>query len=103
MAEEKRTKGVPLSWLAAIPIVLAALFAGYPSIWQSSKSNVLPSVTIRQGTIVGRMVDDDFPEPLEGFMGIPYAIPPVGERRFLPAEPVPSSNGTHQAFYLGPR
>jgi carboxylesterase type B len=36
-------------------------------------------------------------------MGIPYAIPPVGERRFRPAEPVAASNETIEAYYLGPR
>lgn len=102
MAEEKKTTS-PLTW-SGILFLLAAIVA-YPSVWktETKTEHVFPEVTIRQGTIVGRMIDDDFPKPLEGFMGIPYAIPPVGERRFLPAEPVPSSNSTQRAFYLGPR
>lgn len=63
-----------------------------------------PSVRIKQGTIVGRLVDDGtFPEPLEGFMGIPYALPPVDQRRFREAISVPPGNLTQKAFYLGPR
>ncbi|KAH6897138.1 Alpha/Beta hydrolase protein [Thelonectria olida] len=101
-AEENRSKGLPL-W-SGVLVLLAAIFA-YPYVWQtkSSGGDVFPEVKIRQGTIVGRMIDDGFPKPLEGFMGIPYAIPPIGKRRFLPAEPVPSSNGTQRAFYMGPR
>ena len=91
----------------AIPVLIAAILA-YVSNVRSSIPGLSrtqhPSVTIRQGTIVGRMVDDGtFPEPLEGFMGIPYALPPVNDLRFRPAVPVPSANGTYQAFYLGPR
>lgn len=63
-----------------------------------------PSVTTRQGTVIGRIVDDGtFPQPLEAFMGIPYALPPTGQRRFREAVPVPEGNLTHQAYYLGPR
>ncbi|KAF5019455.1 hypothetical protein F66182_8537 [Fusarium sp. NRRL 66182] len=59
------TKGLSLTWLAVLPVILAAV--------------------------------------LTGFMGIPYAIPPVGERRFRLAEPVSMSNETVEAYYLGPR
>ena len=93
--------------LAAIPILLGVILAyvydvrqGIPNFSRAQH----PSVTIRQGTIVGRMVDDGtFPESLEGFMGIPYALPPIDELRFRPAIPVPSGNGTYEAYFLGPR
>jgi acetylcholinesterase len=63
-----------------------------------------PQVKIPQGTVVGRLVDDGtFAEPLEGFMGIPYALPPVGDRRFREAVPVPDSDEQIYAYFLGPR
>jgi hypothetical protein len=91
--------------LAALPVILAAVLTAYPDVFRSSSGpEPAPSVTIKQGTIIGKFVDDGtFPQPLEGFMGIPYAIPPVGERRFRPAEPVAASNETIEAYYLGPR
>lgn len=93
MAEKKRT----WSWLAVVPVALAALWAYLPN-------GEGPTVTIRQGTIVGRVIDDGtYPKPLDAFMGIPYALPPVDERRFRPAQRVPDGNGTLEAFYLGPR
>lgn len=102
----KRT-GVNWVWLAAVPVFLGAILAYVPS-WRERVLDLArpqhPVVAIRQGTIIGRMVDDGtFPEPLEGFMGIPYALPPVDDLRFRPAVPVPSSNETIKAFYLGPR
>lgn len=105
MAEQTRSKGVSLTWLAALPVILAAVLTAYPDVFRSSSGpEPAPSVTIKQGTIIGKWVDDGtFPQPLEGFMGIPYAIPPVGERRFRPAEPVAASNETIEAYYLGPR
>ncbi|CAM1510639.1 Fc.00g009740.m01.CDS01 [Cosmosporella sp. VM-42] len=104
MAEKQRRSGMPWTWLAAVPVILAALFAYLPSLQNFINPVARPSVKIRQGTIIGRMVDDGtFPKPLEAFMGIPYALPPIDERRFLPAEPVPDGNGTLEAFYLGPR
>ncbi|KAH8652351.1 Alpha/Beta hydrolase protein [Xylariales sp. PMI_506] len=93
-------------WLASLPVVLGALLMYWPALQGVliASSDPNPSVTIRQGIIVGRLVDDGtFPEPLEGFMGIPYALPPVDELRFRPAVPVPDGNGTLEAFFLGPR
>ena len=101
MAERK---GSSWAWLAALPVLLAAAFTAYPDVFGRSGPEALPSVRIKQGTVIGKFVDDGtFPEPLEGFMGIPYAVPPVGERRFRHAEPVSESNETIEAYYLGPR
>lgn len=36
------------------------------------------------------------------FLGIPYSLPPVGRRRFLPPEPIPSWNEVYNATYHRP-
>lgn len=111
MAQPSKSKppsgGVsPRLLFAAIPVLLAALFLYSPDARNTilGGSNPHPSVTIKQGTIVGKLLDDGkFPEPIEGFMGIPFALPPVNDRRFRPAVPVPEGNGTLEAFFMGPR
>ncbi|KAF5485060.1 Lipase 2 [Colletotrichum siamense] len=109
----KRTDSPSWQWSLGLPLaaagVLAYFWSGQPGGFtasQSTKSKYSPaaSVTINQGTILGRLVTDGtFPEPLEGFMGIPYALPPVGQLRFRHAVPVAAGNGTLEAFELGPR
>lgn len=90
--------------LAGLPALLAAVWLYYPSARLKIFGEAQPSVTINQGTVVGRLIDDGkFPAPIEGFMGIPYALPPVNDLRFRPAVPVSSGNGTLEAFYMGPR
>ncbi|KAK2012004.1 carboxylesterase, partial [Colletotrichum eremochloae] len=106
-------KGPSWQWAFGLPLAAACLLGyfeieqnGGSTASQSIKSKYSPaaSVTINQGTILGRLVTDGTsPEPLEGFMGIPYAVPPVGQLRFRHAVPVPYSNDTLQAFELGPR
>ncbi|KAI1637753.1 Alpha/Beta hydrolase protein [Biscogniauxia mediterranea] len=97
------------AWFAVIPVLIGSLLMYLPDVrnglvelvWEQQKH---PSVVIKQGKILGRMVDDgSFPEPLEGFMGIPYALPPVDNLRFRPAVPVPEGDRTLKAFFLGPR
>ena len=104
------TPSSPLRWLAVLPVLFGVLFVTLPQT-RDTALNILasfsqqrPTVKISQGNVVGTIVDDDtFPAPLEGFMGIPYALPPLGELRFRHAVPVADSNGTIQAFQLGPR
>ncbi|KAG2421343.1 hypothetical protein HFD88_005317 [Aspergillus terreus] len=62
-----------------------------------------PRVKVRQGTVVGTTFRDGLPQPVEVFRGIPYALPPVGDRRFRRAEPIPDSDNTIDASRFGPR
>ncbi|KAF7330525.1 Carboxylic ester hydrolase [Mycena venus] len=49
-----------------------------------------PCVSIGETTVVGSVLHDaDWPLAVEAFRGIPYALPPVGDRRFRPLVPIP--------------
>ena len=50
-----------------------------------------PAVAIAQGTVVGLTLSESLPSPVDAFRGIPYALPPTGDRRFRPAVKVESS------------
>lgn len=50
-----------------------------------------PTVNLPQGTVVGLTLNDALPAPVDSFRGIPYALPPIGNRRFRPAVKVESS------------
>ncbi|CAG7933115.1 unnamed protein product [Penicillium olsonii] len=61
-----------------------------------------PSVTLAQGQVVGTKLRDSFPQTVDAFLGVPYALPPVGDRRFRPAVDVPGSSETIDASKYGP-
>ncbi|KAJ5167385.1 Carboxylesterase type B [Penicillium canariense] len=61
-----------------------------------------PSVTLLQGLVVGIHLQEAFPQAVDAFLGVPYALPPVGERRFKPAFKVPASEETIDASKYGP-
>jgi triacylglycerol lipase len=61
-----------------------------------------PSVLIGQGMIVGAVLRDaSAPQTVEAFRGIPYALPPVGDRRFKPAIPIGKSQDIVNATRFG--
>ncbi|KAI9332582.1 Alpha/Beta hydrolase protein [Zopfochytrium polystomum] len=64
-----------------------------------------PAVTIRQGTVLGVVRDGDYPHAVEAFLGIPYCLPPTGNRRFRPPVHVPdaSPDTVIDASQFGPR
>lgn len=64
-----------------------------------------PTVRLPQGKVVGiSLPQEQFrPRPVEAFLGIPYAKPPVGDRRFRPAEKLaPSPDNVIDASRYGP-
>ncbi|OJJ34514.1 hypothetical protein ASPWEDRAFT_136662 [Aspergillus wentii DTO 134E9] len=63
----------------------------------------LPLTTLPQGILIGKTLKQDLKTPIDAFLGIPYAVSPVGERRFRPAVPVPAGEGVVDAREFGPR
>jgi acetylcholinesterase len=63
-----------------------------------------PTVTLRQGTFKGTTSQGSrFPQLLDIFLGIPYALAPTGDRRFRPPVKVKASTETFDATHWGPR
>lgn len=62
-----------------------------------------PRITIKQGTALGVTIRDTSRVPVDSFRGIPYALPPIGERRFRPAVPVEESDHIFDASQFGAR
>ena len=112
-----------LLFLAALPVILLlgirktesyftssgllAQFQSTVSPWipQSTREFIIgrPRVTLRQGTVVGVTVHDTLKSPVDAFRGIPYALSPVGDRRFRAAVPVEASDGVFNASQFGAR
>ncbi|CBX95723.1 similar to lipase [Plenodomus lingam JN3] len=67
----------------------------------SYSTSPTPTVKLAQGTVVGTtLVNGNLPD-IEAFRGIPYAIPPIGDRRFRAPIPVPPSDDTIDASKFG--
>ena len=101
-----------LNWLATVSIITVALLG----IWllrSNTGEKALPEmgiitppkprVTMRQGTIIGIEVENGLPQVLEEFLGIPYALPPTGARRFRPPVRVNASADEFDAGKYGYR
>lgn len=51
--------------------------------------------------MVGTLLEQTSPQPVDGFLGVPYALPLTGDRRFRPAAKVPNSTNTIDASKFG--
>ena len=64
----------------------------------------IPAVTLYQGTFQGALLyRNDFDKVVEAYLGIPYALPVVGDLRFARPKHVLASNDTFDAIKYGPR
>jgi carboxylesterase type B len=69
----------------------------------ATKEHSNPAVQIAQGTVVGLTLSEALPSPVDAFRGIPFALPPIGDRRFRPAAKVePSPDTVIDASKYGP-
>lgn len=68
-------------------------------------------IVTKRGILCGRVKDlivkqrginYQFLRPVEQYLGIPYAIPPVGELRFMPPGSAPKWSGTRAALNFAP-
>ncbi|XP_071980211.1 neuroligin-3 isoform X3 [Engystomops pustulosus] len=62
------------------------------------------TVNTHYGKLRGMRVSlpNDILGPVDQYLGVPYAAPPVGEKRFLPPEPPPSWSGIRNATHFSP-
>ncbi|KAI0574641.1 PnbA Carboxylesterase type B [Pyrenophora tritici-repentis] len=74
-----------------------------PAMTAASDSTPSPKVKLPQGTVVGTTLQEGYPHAIEAFKGVPYALPPTGERRFRSPEKVQPSEDTINASKFGPR
>jgi acetylcholinesterase len=95
-----------------LPLIVAAI--SHESLQQQVLGSVqkflgfetasVPTVTIPQAKLVGTLIDDgNFPEPIEAFLGFPYAQSPIGDLRFAKALTPRPSNAIFTASKYGPR
>ena len=84
--------------LAAIRIALLVFCAASFAAAQT-QTNSRPLVTIDSGTLEGAHFGAAANEVM--FLGIPYATPPTGERRWAPPQPVEKWQGTRKANAYG--
>lgn len=62
-----------------------------------------PRVVYSEGTATGVVISDGFPQSVEAFLGIPYSLPPVADRRLRPLEPLPRNTAREvDATKFGP-
>ena len=65
---------------------------GIPSSTKSNGSNN-PSVKIKPGTVIGKLVKSPQGVDIEEYLGIPFAKSPVDDLRFANPEPLPTFPG----------
>ncbi|KAF8206497.1 carboxylesterase family protein [Mycena galopus ATCC 62051] len=89
--------GVQLPFKVTLPVELPEDLCGSQS--------TTPCVSLGHGTtIVGSLLREaDWPQAVDAFRGIPYALPPVGDRRFRTLVPLPPGQGQVHATQFGPR
>lgn len=88
--------GIPKSsfsfcWLFASLLLVCAPLTGF------GEDSILKTP---QGTLIGTTAGGGI--PVHVFKGIPYALPPVGNRRWKPAEPAPTWSDQRVAHDYGP-
>ncbi|EDQ85871.1 uncharacterized protein MONBRDRAFT_38638 [Monosiga brevicollis MX1] len=82
---------------AALVAAVAVVAAAIPAKEYNIREGEALIVNTSQGTLLGRRYND-----VDHFLGIPFGLPPVGERRFRRPEPAAAWEGVRSAEEFGP-
>jgi para-nitrobenzyl esterase len=82
-------------WL--YPLVLALCCSHLLPAYANPRDNSAPTAVTAQGKVAGIVVDG-----LDVYRGIPYALPPVGNRRWMAPVPPAAWSGSRDASFFGP-
>lgn len=75
------------------------------SVWALARAqSYYPTVNTHYGKLRGMRVPlpSEILGPVDQYLGVPYAAPPVAEKRFLPPEPPSSWSGIKNATHFAP-
>jgi para-nitrobenzyl esterase len=96
-AHERRRPPAPISKLAVVVAALCVLTLGTASAASAAKKTFpLPFAITKSGAVLGMTVDG-----VNQFLGIPYAVPPLGALRWLPPKPFGKFKSPFQATEFG--
>ncbi|KAJ6513308.1 carboxylesterase family protein [Mycena sanguinolenta] len=91
------------SWQGQLPFDIALSLDGLVPTCESQAP--APCVSLGAGTtVVGSVIREaNWPRAIDAFKGVPYALPPVADRRFRPLVRLPPAQGIVNATQFGPR
>ena len=100
---KRRPSGVGSSrpQLACVPAVLAFTVLGLGA-WSNAEPQAIGADVAVTGGVARGVIDDPERPALRQYHGIPYAAPPVGDRRWAPPAPVVPWDGVLDASAPGP-
>ncbi|XP_014603712.1 PREDICTED: venom carboxylesterase-6 [Polistes canadensis] len=84
-------------WTLAILLCLSSLLSFVHSTSCQNQQDEEPKVRIKNGTLNGLIMKTRHGRKFDGFLGIPYALPPIGKLRFELPQPMTAWKGTRDA------
>lgn len=69
-------------WILASLLSLSSLLSSVYSTSCQKQQDEEPKVRIKNGTLIGLIMETRQGRKFDGFLGIPYALPPIGKLRF---------------------
>lgn len=105
MSRLRGTPWIPLTMVRPLATLRLFTWIVFAAAWLAvTWSQQHPIVTTNYGKLRGlkTALPNEILGPVEQYLGIPYALPPTGERRFQPPEPPMSWPGIRNATQFAP-
>ncbi len=105
MSRLRETPWIPLTMVHPLATLRLFTWIVLAGAWLAiTRAQQQPIVTTNYGKLRGlkTALPNEILGPVEQYLGIPYALPPTGERRFQPPEPPMSWPGIRNATQFAP-